>query len=419
MKLLARVGGTRRRQAALAIALVSLIGLGAVWLRGNGDGVPTAEVKKGDWVDYVELRGEVKAVRSISLAAPSNAGELQILKLLPSGTAVKAGDVVVEFDRTKRQRTLEEERTALKQQEAEIDKARAQGRLKSEKNRTDLLKSRYDVDRAELETHKAEVIAPIQGEKNRLDYVERQYQLGETQARASADEIGASADVGTASQKRNKALFDVRQGERAVSSMSLRAPVAGMVTILPNWRNQVGWGDAPEFKEGDRVWAGAVIAELPDLSNVQITARVEEIDRGRVKAGQGAKVRIDAVPDREFEGTVAEISPLAKLDFTNWPLTKSFDLTLELAAADQRLRPGMSANVRIAVDRKPDAVLLPAQALFQKGGRSVAYVRGTWGFRERAVEIARRTPKQVAVARGVAPGERVALRDPTVKEAAR
>lgn len=408
-----------RRRAALGVGVLALTGLGAVWLRANGDAPPTTEVKKGEWVDYVELRGEIKALRSISLAAPSNAGELQILKLLPSGTAVKAGDVVVEFDRTKRQRTLEEERTALKQQEAEIEKARAQGRLTSEKNRTELVKSRYDVDRAQLETRKAEVIAPIQGEKNRLDYVERQYRLGETEARTTADEIGASAEVGRASQKRNKALFDVQQGERAVSSMSLRAPVGGMVTILPNWRNQVGWSEPPEFKEGDRLWPGAVIAELPDLSSIQVTARVDEIDRGRVKPGQTAKVRIDAVPDREFDAKVADISALAKLDFSNWPLTKSFDLILELVSADQRLRPGMSANARIAVERKPDTVLLPSQALFQKGGRTVVYVRGAWGFEERPVEIARRTPKQVAVARGLGPGERVALRDPTVKEDAR
>jgi multidrug efflux pump subunit AcrA (membrane-fusion protein) len=79
----------------------------------------------------------------------------------------------------------------------------------------------------------------------------------------------------------------------------------------------------------------------------------------------------------------------------------------------------MSANARIAVERKPDAVLVPAPALFQKGGRTVVYVRGAWGFAERTVEIARRTPKQVAVARGLRPGERVALRDPTVKEETR
>jgi RND family efflux transporter MFP subunit len=408
-----------RRKGVIGLAGLALTGLAALWVRANGEAPPTAEVKKGDWVDHVELRGEVKALRSISLAAPSNAGELQILKLLPSGTVVKGGDVVIEFDRTKRQRTLEEERTALKQQEAEIEKVRAQGRLKSEKNRTDLVKSRYDVDRAELDTRKAEVIAPIQGEKNRLEFVDSQYRLGETEARATADDIGSSAEVGRASQKRNKALFDVQQGERAVSSMILRAPVGGMVTILPNWRNQVGWGEAPEFKEGDRLWPGAAIAELPDLTSVQVTARVDETDRGRVKPGQVAKVRVDAIPDREFDAKVAEISPLAKLDFSSWPLTKSFDLILELASADQRLRPGMSANARIAVDRQADAVLLPAQALFEKAGRSVVYVQGAWGFQERLVEIGRRSPKQVAVTRGVQPGERVALRDPTAKEQAR
>jgi multidrug efflux pump subunit AcrA (membrane-fusion protein) len=76
----------------------------------------------------------------------------------------------------------------------------------------------------------------------------------------------------------------------------------------------------------------------------------------------------------------------------------------------------MSANARIAVDRRANAILLPAQALFEKGGRSVVYVQGTWGFAETPVEIAQRTPKQVAVARGVKAGQKVALRDPTVEE---
>jgi multidrug efflux pump subunit AcrA (membrane-fusion protein) len=78
----------------------------------------------------------------------------------------------------------------------------------------------------------------------------------------------------------------------------------------------------------------------------------------------------------------------------------------------------MSANARVAVERTPDAVLLPAQALFQKHGQTVVYVQSAWGFEERVVEIARRTPKQVSVARGVRPGERVALRDPTANEEA-
>ena len=152
---------------------------------------------------------------------------------------------------------------------------------------------------------------------------------------------------------------------------TLRAPADGMVTILPNWRNQVGWSEAPEFKEGDRLWPGAVIAELPDLSSIQVTARVDEIDRGRVKVGQAAKVRIDAVPDREFDAKVAGASPLAKLDFSNWPLTKSFDLVLSWPPPTPA--PGMSANARIAVERTPTRAPLPR---LSSEGRTVVYVRG-------------------------------------------
>ena len=77
---------TQRRKVTIGLACLVLSGAAALWVRAHGETVPTAEVKKGEWIDNVELRGEVKALRSISLSAPSNAGELQILKIVPSGT---------------------------------------------------------------------------------------------------------------------------------------------------------------------------------------------------------------------------------------------------------------------------------------------------------------------------------------------
>ena len=95
---------------------------------------------------------------------------------------------------------------------------------------------------------------------------------------------------------------------------------------------------------------------------------------------------------------MAGVSPLAKLDFSNWPLAKSFDLVLELAAADPRLRPGMSANARVAVERTAGRrARCPAQALFQKAGRTVVYVQGAWGFEER---VGRDRPPDPEAGRG-------------------
>src|SRR5260370_15032076 len=102
-------------------------------------------------------------------------------------------------------------------------------------------------------------------------------------------------------------------------------------------------GRPAEFREGDRDWRGAAIADLPDLSTIRVGVRVDETDRSRLKSGEIAMVRVDAVPDREFLGRVAKISPLATTDFSGgWPFPRNFNLEIELEQSDPRLRAGMT-----------------------------------------------------------------------------
>jgi multidrug efflux pump subunit AcrA (membrane-fusion protein) len=89
---------------------------------------------------------------------------------------------------------------------------------------------------------------------------------------------------------------------------------------------------------------------------------------------------------------------------------------VQLEQSDPRLRPGMSASLRVAVERIPDSVLIAAECVFQKSGRTVVYVLQGGGFVEREIKIARRSGTQVAVGSGLQAGERVARRDPTLEE---
>lgn len=412
----------RRRWAVVSVAGAVLLvgGFGAVRLVRSAPNVPTGEVTRGEFVEYLQLRGEVKAVRSVVLSAPSRAGDVQLVQLVKNGATVKKGDLVAQFDVANMQRTLDQRRSDLKQAEAEIERMKAQARLQEELDLTELAKARYDVERARLEASKQEILSEIEGEKNKLNLANAQQKLREAEEKLQSDGAAAAAEVESRKQRRDKALFDVRQAERNIAALTLRAPADGMVTLMPNFRAGSSFGNAPEWKQGDRAWPGAAIAELPDLSSVQVTARIDESDRGRLKPGQAATVRVDAVPDKELAGRVVEISPLAKPDFSSWPVTKNFDLVVSLEQGDARLRPGMSATARVAVERVPDAVQVPAEAVFQKGGRSVAYVLASRGlgtrFEERAVEVGRRSGGKVAVARGVQPGEKVALRDPRAEE---
>jgi len=408
-----------RRGTVIAVAVVVVVTatLGIARLARSAPAVPTTEVTQGEFVEWLQLRGEVKARLSSILTAPSGAGDIQIVELVPNGKPVKKGDVVVRFDITQLQNTLDQKRSEMKQAEAEIEKARSDARLKEEQDLTDLQKARYDVDRARLDVSKAEVISVIEAEKFKLALTDAQQRLREAEQKLAANRAAGAADVEIRRQKREKALFEVRQAERNIAAMTLRAPVDGFAILMPNWRAGPGMGNAPEFRQGDRAWPGASIVELPDQSTLRVALRVEEADRSRLAPNLQARIRVDAVPDKEFSAVIQDISPLAKPDFTNWPPVKNFDTVLQLKESDPRLRPGMSATTRIAVERIPNSIIVPAEAVFPRSGRTVVYVLRGSTFEERPIQIARRSGGQVRVAGGVKPGERIALKDPLVQGA--
>lgn len=401
--------------AGAVTAIVLLAGSSRLaWHRSAAPHVPTAEVRRAEFVEYVSVRGNVKALRSIQLAAPSIAGDLQIVKLAPMGTMVKKGDVVVQFDTTTLQATLDQKRSELKSADADIDHSRAEARLSKEQQATDLLTARYAVDRAQLDTNKQEILSEIDGAETRLKLSDAQQKYKELQQKDVSTRDSTAADIESKQQKRAKSLFDVRLAERQIASLTLRAPADGMVTIMQNFRarNWTTGGSTPDFKEGDRAWSGAVIAQLPDLNTVRVSARVDESDRGRLKSSQPAIVRIDAIADKEFPGSVAEISPLAKLDYSSWPFTKNFDIALQIQDSDSRIRPGLSASARIAVEKIPDAIVVPSGAVFERDGRSVAYVLHGSTFERRTVQVGRRGRTELMITQGLQPGEKVALQDP-------
>jgi len=396
-------------------AILIVAAFGAARVVRSAPSVPTAEVKIGEFVDRVQVRGEVKALRSVALTAPSGTGDLQIVKLVKNGTQVKPGDLVAQFDTTQLQRQLEQRQTDLKTAEAEIERTRAQHRLTAEQLKTDLEKARYDVDRAKLELGKAEILSKIDGEKARIALGNAERILAEVQERMAANDNAAAAELESRKQKREKSLFDVRQAQANIARMTLTASAAGLITLMPNFRAGM-FGNWPEFKEGDRAWPGASIAELPDLSTVRATGRIEEADRGRMKTGQDAVVRADAVPDKEMTGKIVDISPVAKVDLSGWPPKKNFDFAIQIDQLDARVRPGMSATARIAVERLPNSILIPVEALFNKRGRNVVYVLRGSKFEEREVAVLRRGGGQLVIAKNLSAGERVATVDPALAQ---
>ena len=404
---------SRKKVLACAVALVvgGLV-FGAFRLARSAVNFPMADVKRKEFVDYLEIKGEVKAIRSAVIAAPYSAGDLQILRIVDNATKVKKGDFLVEFDATAVKQKLAEDKSAVTSAEAEIQQARAAARLKEEQDVTDVMKAKYDAEKARMDASKQEILSVIEGEQAKLKLADAEQKQKENEAKLKADRGAAVSDLASKQQKHDQAAFQVQLDERALDSLTLLAPLDGVVALQNHWQPQ---GSPTTFKPGDRAWPGAAIAELPDGSALKVSARVEEAERGQLKLGQTASVRLDALPDRNFDGHVDTISPTASLDFgAGWPVPRNFAVDLGLSGSDARLAPGMGATVRIAVARVPDGIVIPTNALFRRAGRTVTYVRRGSKFEETVVEVSKQSGDEALIAKGLQPGERLALKDPTI-----
>jgi len=405
-----------QKKGMVVILLLTVCSVGllaAAKLVGRSPAVPTFEVQRGEFLDTLQLHGEVKALKSVSITAPAEVGDLQIVKIAADGTPVKQGDILVEFDKTKTEQDLAQDRSALKSAKAEIEQARAQARLAEEADTTEMMKARYDVERAKLDAAKEEIVSKIEGAEAKLKLADAEQKLRETEEKLKSDRTVNQATIESKIAAGQKAAFDTERAGRALIKMTLPAPMAGVISLVSLWHPD---GEYP-LRPGDHTWAGAPIAELPDISTLRITARVDETERGRVALKQTVTAQFDAIPERQFTGHVEDISTLASSDFSGgWPFARNFELKVALDQIDSRLKPGMTAQLTVIVDRIANGLSIPAQASFQRSGQTVAYVWTGSKFEERAIEVERRSGDRLLVQKGLQPGDRTALKDPTVKE---
>jgi HlyD family secretion protein len=406
------------RRVLIVVAVLVVIAAAAVAMTAVGGGVPnitTVDVTHGEFVDFIQIRGDIRPAKSIVLSGPlQSGGDLQITRLVKNGAAVKKGEILVEFDATSLEQRLAERRSDLKSAEGEIDQLQAQQKIDAEERKTALLKAKYDIERAKLDLGKRDLISEVEFQEAKLALTDAEQRFKETQAKELSAAAAAQADLVGKQRKRDKARFDVERTAAAIAQLRLHAPADGVVNILTNPRTQSMFGGGgAEFHEGDRAWAGASILELPDLSSIHLEARLDETDRGRLRIGQQAVVKIEAVPGKDFQARVDLISVLARVDFSSgWPPVRNFDLGFVLSDPDPRIKPGMTATARIAADRLPDATLVPVEAIFQKDGRPVVYRLHGSKFDEQSIEIARRGREQAAVSGGVRAGDKLAVRRP-------
>jgi HlyD family secretion protein len=155
----------------------------------------------------------------------------------------------------------------------------------------------------------------------------------------------AKAEIKQAELQVEQAILDVQQNERRIAQSKLIAPMDGMISAV-------------DIKAGEAVGQNSTVTMI-DLSQLITDINVDEIDIAKVREGQDVSVRLDSLPGVNLAGKIVRISPTSKL--VNGVV--SYAVRVSIPAGEAALRPGMTANTRIVLERHENVLLVPNWAL--------------------------------------------------------
>jgi len=425
----------RRRWLVVAVVAAGVAGMLYASRRAASEApssIPTAAVQQGEFVISMRLKGgELEAREAENIVAPRVRGQLKIVELFPEGQQAEIGDLLVQFEQTDFQKRVLDAEQELEGARADLEKtlatqkaelARLQGDIESAA--VNLRLAELQVERMAFEASVEKERAQIEAQKARLAYQQAVEKL-ESQRVVNAAEV-RKRELNIARQER-----DLEKARGELESTTVRADKPGLVVYGKVWK-----GERPEkIRVGDEIWGGVSVISLPDLSRMQVKTIVNEVDVDRLEVGQPCTIKLDALPEPTFHGTVASIASLGR-EKEGEKNVKVFDVIVAIEEQDERLKPGMTATTTVTVETipprpavaagavrspadergvrsAPQPLWVPLDAVFTRDGRTVAYRLEAGTFKETEVVVGKKNDDYVIVEQGLRPDDRVALRDPT------
>jgi HlyD family secretion protein len=416
---LAPAGGGRRKRW-LWIAVVALLGLAALIALGRINAARrgadaarttrTALVEQKDFVQSVRVHGIVEAVESHTISAPRLSGQglntLIITRLVKNGSAVRQGDVLVEFDRQAQLKNVLDKEAEYKGLVAQISKKEAEQAAARAADETELKKAEDALKTAELEVKKNEIVSRIDAEKN-IENLE--------QARATFEQLNqtfglkrqaAKAELRILEIQRDRALTAMKWAQSNTQKMVVKASTDGVAVINVMWKG----GSMSDVQEGDEVRAGFPFMQVVNPARMQVRARVNQADIGELRPGQSVHIGLDAYPEIAFTGKIESIAAVAQTSAFS-SKTRNLVVIISISGTDPRLLPDLSAAVDIELNRQPNVLIAPRDAVVTENGKQFVFARNSSGYDKREIKPGPANDVEQVIVSGVEKGTQV-LRNP-------
>jgi HlyD family secretion protein len=324
------------KRAVLLVVIILAVGAGAgAWYYRRGETelhVNTAPLSRGDIVDTVGATGTLQAVTTVQVGSQVS-GNIQWLGA-DFNSIVKQGQVIARLDPSLFDAQLQQTQANLTQARANLVK----GQSELERARVQLVDAEQKYTRAnELSTRQLLPASELDAAKIAVDTAK----AAVASQQATVTQVQAAVTQSQAS---------VNQSQVNRDHTVIVAPIDGIVTQ----RNvDVGQTVAASMQ------APTLFIIAADLTEMQVNANIDEADVGRIRPGQHVTFRVDAYPTDNFQGTVTQVrlQPVVVQNVT------TYGTVITVPNTELKLKPGMTANVKIEIARRSNTLRVPNAAL--------------------------------------------------------
>jgi multidrug efflux pump subunit AcrA (membrane-fusion protein) len=402
---------------ALILAGILAAVAGGAWLtraglsRVGSDAarVPVLEMKSAPFTRVVTAEGYLRPVRATPLTAPQRGRAVLIAWLAEDGAQVKKGEVVIRFDSEEANRALADGQADREAALTRINKEKLQVENSlNERTRAASLTQEEMRQANELGRKDPRFFPRNEVIESEIDESLLKARLQQTQQARSVEKQLGHSRVALLAVDQEKAEREARRAEETLEALEVRAPHDGTF-VIQRW----GWGQRV-LQAGDRAFSSMRVAEVATSDRMDAEVAVLEADAGGLVAGKRAQVVLDARPDLIWKATVKKVDPFPKSKHPEVP-TQYFGALLSIEGNTAGVKPGQRLRASIILDELPQALAVPRQAIFRSENSTFVYRRGRWGadFEKVPVTLGSGTVGRVVVMKGLVPGDRVALRDPS------
>jgi HlyD family secretion protein len=397
-----RNGRKRRRWIWIggigALLLVVIVGVSAAF-RSNTEIDPSklAMVEKGDIARSVVATGKIEPLAKVEVKSKASGIVKQIF--VDYGDTVKQGQVLAELDKEELSARVREARATLQASQAAQEAAQASyERNQVEAQGPDLPFLKASLDRAR-KLHDEGLIA-----LSVLEDADKAYQLALNKQTAALSNVSVTkAEVARARAQVAQAQAALERAEEDLRNSTITSPMDGLVLS----RNvEIGDAVSSILVLGSQA---TLIMTLGDVSEVYVKGKVDEADIAKVYIGQPARISVESMKDKKFEGKLTKISPLG-VEKDN---VTTFEVRVSIQNPSGELKAMMTANAEIILEERKGVLLIPETAVVYDKDRNTSAElpdpKGEKGRRKVAIKTGISNGVKTEVVEGLKEGDKVVL----------